>query len=61
MSQGEFPHSNLIEFYVILQKLEPPVQIYGQSYDKNLIDLSVDECYTQILIYFLQKQVNPFL
>ena len=27
---------------------------------KNLIDLTLDECYTQILVYFLLKQVSPF-
>ena len=26
----------------------------------NLIDLTLDECYTQILVYFLLKQVSPF-
>ena len=41
----------LMEYYVALQKLFPPVQgvTKGPSYERNLIDLPPNESYAQIL------------
>ena len=45
-----------MEFYLVLQKLDPMIYIYDQSYKRNLIDLCFDECRAQILICLIQKQ-----
>ena len=50
----------MIQFYVVLWKLDPPVQIYGRSYEKNLIDLPHDECYDKVLSCLLLKSLNLF-
>ena len=42
-----------MEFRVVLQKVNPAVQIYHQSNEKNLIDLDRHEYYAQILSYLL--------
>ena len=39
-----------MEFHLVLSKFDPPVQIYCQSYEKNLVDLPHD--YAQVLSYF---------
>ena len=47
-----------MEFHLVLSKFDPPVQIYCQSYEKNLVDLPHD--YAQVLSYLLLKQSNSF-
>lgn len=49
-----------MEFRVVLQKLDFPVQIYGQSYKKDLTDLPSHKFYAEIFSYILLKQSNSF-
>ena len=47
--QAECPHLDFMAFYVVLQKLDPLVQICGQSYERNLINLPPYHSFAQIL------------
>ena len=42
-------HSNLMKFYAFPQTLDAPLQVYGQSYKGNLIDLPPDQSFALIL------------
>ena len=39
VGQGQFPNSDFMEFYACYQISDPSLSIYGQSCEKNLINL----------------------
>ena len=53
-------HRTFPKFYLFSQKLDPMLQVYGQSYEKNPTDLLSDECFALILSCLLRKQLDPF-